>query len=158
MLDDIDYYNRVHGMLHICTSSNNRLKDSVDGFGYYWDSPSQWGASAANQLAGLPGIAGGASANACFKPLCGNFNQSLFIPLMWCPITLEFEIVSNAADAVVEPIGGGTFEGTSASANWTMQDIRLLGDIVTLDNGLQNSYAQHVFSGKSLPINYGTHI
>ena len=31
-------------------------------------------------------------------------------------------------------------------------------DVVTLDSALQNSYAEHVLSGKSLPINYGTYI
>ena len=34
----------------------------------------------------------------------------------------------------------------------------MTGDVVTLDSALQNSYAEHVLSGKSLPINYGTYI
>ena len=34
----------------------------------------------------------------------------------------------------------------------------MIGDVVTLDSALQNSYAEHVFSGKSLSINYGTYI
>ena len=42
--------------------------------------------------------------------------------------------------------------------NWSIQDIRMTGDVVTLDSALQNSYAEHVLSGKSLPINYGTDI
>ena len=36
--------------------------------------------------------------------------------------------------------------------------MRIIADVVTLDNGLQNSYAEHVLSGKSLPINYSTYI
>ena len=92
-----------------------------------------------------------------FQTVMWYFIRPKFIPLMWCPITLELEIVSNSADAVVEPIGGGTFDNNNASASWSMQE-RLIGDIVTLDNGLQNSYAQHVLSGKSLPINYSTYI
>ena len=39
-----------------------------------------------------------------------------------------------------------------------MSDVRLVGDVVSLDSALQNSYAEHVLSGKSLPINYGTYI
>jgi hypothetical protein len=31
-------------------------------------------------------------------------------------------------------------------------------DVATLDNVLDNEYAQHVLSGKSLPINYNTYI
>ena len=58
---------------------------------------------------------------------------------------------------VVEPIGGGVFSTTDTTTNWQMQDLRLIADIVTLDNGLQNSYAQHVLEGKSLPTNYSTY-
>jgi hypothetical protein len=31
-------------------------------------------------------------------------------------------------------------------------------DLVTLDSALQNSYVEHVLSGKALPINYSTYI
>jgi len=77
---------------------------------------------------------------------------------MWCPLTLEFEIVSNASDCVAEPIVGGVFNTTNTSTNWQMQDLRLIADIVTLDNGLQNSYVQHVLQGKSLRVNYSTYV
>ena len=69
-------------------------------FGYRWDSRDNYGALDTRHLAG---VASGASINACFKPLVGLFAQSKFIPLMWCPITLEFEIVSGTTDAVVTP-------------------------------------------------------
>ena len=39
-----------------------------------------------------------------------------------------------------------------------MSDIRLVGDVVTLDAALQNSHSEHVLLGKVLPINYGTYI
>ena len=78
---------------------------------------------------------------------------------MWCPITLEFEIVSGATDAVVTPIlAGSAFTPANTSTSWQIQDVRIIADVVTLDNGLQNSYAEHVLSGKSLPINYSTYI
>jgi len=159
LVDDIDYYNRVHEMLHACTSNPNRNHDADEGFLTRWDAPQYWNPpGGASLLSTFPGIAPGASQNVCFKPLCGLFNQSKFIPLMWCPLTLELEIVSNASGCVVEPIVGGAFNTTNTSINWQMQDLRLIADIVTLDNGLQNSYAQHVLEGKSLPINYSTYV
>ena len=36
--DDVDYYNRVHEMLHILTSKANRDNDDIEGFGERWDS------------------------------------------------------------------------------------------------------------------------
>ena len=105
LVDDVDYYNRVHEMMHILSTNNSRDNDDVEGFGYIWDSKDVY---QTQDLAHLPGIAAGTSTNACFIPLLGLFAQSKLIPLMWCPITLEFEIVSGSADAVVTPIASGS--------------------------------------------------
>lgn len=155
LIEDIDYYNRTHEMFDILTSANNRSNAEIEGFGIRWDSPSSYGNYT---LAQFPGINGGLNINTCFKPLCGIFAQTKYIPLMWCPITLEFEIVSNSTDAITSPIFSGTFTPTNTSTSWQIQDLRMLADVVTLDNGLQNSYAEHVLSGKSLPINYSTYV
>ena len=105
MVDDVDYYKRVHEVMHILSTNNNRDNADVEGFGYRWDSREVY----SNQdVAHLSGIAAGASINACFKPLLGLFVQGKLTPLMWCPITLEFEIVSGATDAVVTPIAAGS--------------------------------------------------
>ena len=76
---------------------------------------------------------------------------------MWCPLTLEFEIVSGATDAVVTPFTMGEFNG-NASTSWQIEDVRLIDDIVTLDNGLQHSYDEHVLASKTLPINDNTYV
>ena len=39
-----------------------------------------------------------------------------------------------------------------------MSDVRLTSDVVVLDSALMNSYNEHVLSGKSLNIQYGTYI
>ena len=75
---------------------------------------------------------------------------------MWGGITLEFEIVGTATDAIVDNVTGAGFGATSTS--WSLTDVRILADVVTLDSALQNSYAEHVLSGKSLPIKYSTYI
>ena len=103
------------------------------------------------------GIPNNSSTCACFKPLMGLFSQSKYSPLTWCPLTLEFEIVGSATDAIGTPFPGGELDG-STSISWQIEDVRLIADVVTLDNGLQNSYEEHVLSGKSLPISYSTYI
>ena len=55
------------------------------------------------------------------------------------------EVVSNADEAL-----------SGASPAFTLSDVRLKLDLVTLDNSLDNEYAQHLLSGKSLPINFST--
>ena len=37
IIDDVDYYNRIHEMLHILTSEANRDNDNVEGFIQRWD-------------------------------------------------------------------------------------------------------------------------
>ena len=74
--------------------------------------------------------------------------------MMWSPLMFEFEVVNGAEDAIVGI--GDTFTSTNTSTVWQIQDIRVVCDVVTLDSALQNSYAEHVLSGKPLPINYGS--
>jgi hypothetical protein len=163
LIDDIDHYNRVHEMLHICSSNNNRENDDVEGFGYRWDSRASYGQFTDAATRVIPpnnsNLPKWNAMNACFKPLCGLLTQNKFIPLVYCPLTFEFEVVSGATDAIVSPgPAGGTFTVVNTSTNWQIEDVRIVGDIITLDNGLQNSYAEHILSGKSLPINYSTYI
>ena len=78
---------------------------------------------------------------------------------MWGGFTMDFELIGNAEDAFASiGAGGDAFSAANTATNWSIQDIRITGDVVTLDSALQNSYAEHVLSGKSLPINYGTYI
>ena len=79
---------------------------------------------------------------------------------MWSPLMFEFEVVNGATDAIVGKgaEGADAFTAENTSESWQIQDIRVVCDLVTLDSALQNSYAEHVLSGKPLPINYGSYI
>ena len=87
-----------------------------------------------------------------FKPLLGLFNQDKLIPLRYCPIQIELELVNHQADAVIT----AETEGFGNGSNWDITDIQCKCDLLTLDSSLQNEYASHLLSGKSLPINFST--
>ena len=161
IVDDVDYYSRVHEMLHILTSKTNRDNDEIEGFGYRWDSDNNYGPDNVTQL-NYTGIGHGSAKTVSFKPLCGLFNQSKLIPLSWSPLTLEFEVVSLATDPLLSAqagnFGDGTYNEGNLSTTWQLEDVQIKCDLVTLDSALQNSYAEHVLSGKALPINYSTYI
>ena len=172
IVDDIDNC-RTHEMMSILTSQRNRDKDTVEGFGWCWDSdidyPAETGfrGGRANATATLDGtftqtlayggVASGGANTVSFKPLLGLCGQSKYIPLMWGGLVLEFEIVGNAEDAIISPAPSREFLPTDTSVSWQIEDVRCVGDVVTLDSALQNSYVEHVLSGKSRPINYNTH-
>ena len=87
-----------------------------------------------------------------FKPMLGLFNQDKLLPLRCCLIQIETELVNSQADAVTTE----SWEGHSNGANWDISDIQCKCDLLTLDNSLDNEYASHLLSGKSLPINFST--
>ena len=87
-----------------------------------------------------------------FKPMLGLFNQEKLIPLRYCPIQIELELVNSQADAVSLEVA----EGFQNGANWGISDIQCKCDLLELDSSLSNEYASHLLSGKTLPINSNT--
>ena len=93
IVDDIDYYNRIHEMLHILTSKPNRDSDAIEGFCDRWDSDKVYGNWASSPAPGSPKydevvIPGGESRSVSFKPLFRLLNQPKYIPLSWCALLL----------------------------------------------------------------------
>lgn len=156
ILEDMDDYNRIHEMFHILQDPKNRANDDIEGFGVRYDN--NGGAIDAN----YPSIAGGSTRTVMFKLLSGIFNQEKFLPIRYMPITIDIELTSIAIDPIVYPadIGALTlpFSTANTSSQWQIQDIQLKCDVCTLDNALDNEYAQHLLSGQSLPINYNTYV
>ena len=58
-------------------------------------------------------------------------------------------MVADATDAIVSPFTGIVFTLANTSIAWQMQDVRMVWDVVTLDNGLQNSHAEHILGGEN---------
>ena len=75
------------------------------------------------------------------KLLSSFLTQGKAIPLNMVPVVIELEL----ADA------DQAFSGAPGTNSWYITQPRLIGDVLTLDNALQNSYASHVLSGKQLP-------
>ena len=96
--DDIDYYNRLHEQMHIVTSEANRNNDGIEGFDVRWDSNGVYKVWSTDVT---PYISGGQSRTVSFEPLCGILNQPKFIPLSYCPLSLELEVVTNPTDAII---------------------------------------------------------
>ena len=93
------------------------------------------------------------SRRAMFKPMVGIFNQDKLIPLRYCPIQIELELVNNGADAVFVDL---VTAGEKYSPNCVIYDVQCKCDLLTLDSSFDNEYASHLLSGKSLPINFST--
>ena len=87
-----------------------------------------------------------------FKPMLGILAQEELTPLRYCPLQIELELVSSAADCMFV----GVQNGLTRTDNWIISDIQCKTDLLTRDSSLQNEYASHLLSGKSLPISFSS--
>ena len=148
VIEDINNFARTHQMFHTLVSSDKRRNDTIEGFGWEGDIFRNRGAHpdglTAQNATNYFGIPGASSVSVLFKPLSGLFSQIKYIPLRYCPLILEFEVVND----ILDPILLATTEGASAdltvftSANtsflWMISQVQLKCDLVTLDNQLEN--------------------
>ena len=156
-VEDIDGFNRLSLMLTDLLPEDDQHDIGCEGFGDF-DFVKGAAAQAADQrksyrqtdydLSGNVGLA----RRVMFKPMLGLFNQDKLLPLRYCPIQIELDLVNSPADAVSLEAA----EGFPNGANWDISDIQCKCDLLELDSSLSNEYASHLLSGKSLPINFNT--
>jgi hypothetical protein len=154
LVEDIDQYNRIHEMMHFFVAPDSRDNDAAEAFGFVHNK------HVATTNAAFAGIKQGQGLQVLFKPLSGLLNQNKMMPIRYAPVTIELELVDDAT----EPIWSNNTAGTNAIVNsnnslvWSINNVQVKVDMCTLDNALDNSYAQHLLSGKSLPISYNTFV
>ena len=159
IIEDIDNYNRVHEMFKLLKAEDTNVNDEAEAFGQQWDKYTTLDTET------IAGIKPTQTQTVLFKPCSGLFNQPKMLPIRYMPITIELEIVHDNTEPVVSNSSPGTdgFDITNnvtgnTSTSWQIQNVQVKVDVVTLDNQLDNSYAEHLLSGKALPINYQTYV
>jgi len=133
-IEDVEDYSRVHEMFSLLQSSNRRYNQHAEGWG-----SSDVVASTFNDPGRPDPIPGNSARTVVVKLMSSFLTQGKKIPLNMAPIVLELEI--GEADAA--------FDGTGN--DWYISRPRLIGDVLTIDQSLQNSYAKHILDGGQLP-------
>jgi hypothetical protein len=156
IIEDIDNYNRVSEMFHILQTAHSRANDSAEEFGYN-------GIEQLYNVALHPGI-GQASQTIMFKPLCGLFQQTKYLPLRYAPLEIELEL-ADVLDPIISDfyVEGDVevparFKASNTSVLWKIENCMVKVDLCTLDNALENSYVSHFMGGKTINIVYNTFI
>ncbi len=135
VIEDIEEYGRVHQMFSLLLPSQRRYNNITE----------TWGG--ANLASGLDSpvhpdpIPADSERIFCVHLMSSFLGQGKMIPLAMVPVILELEL-GNLDDC---------FSGVDNF--WEMSAPRLVADVLQVDQALQNSYASHLLSGKSLPIN-----
>jgi len=153
VLHDITEYNRVHELFSYFKSANvkaNELSESVFSLDHY-GSNIQTDTIAANTGGDSSGIKpdnGGVNnrITVLFKPYCGILNQEKYLPLKYCPLQFELDLVTAADDPVVsgdskDYAGVATvYTADLVSKSWRLEQFKLRCDLIKLDNNLQNEF------------------
>ena len=151
VVEDIDDFNRLSLMITALKSDEEQLMSASEGFGSFDDRYGDVANDNRKEYRGgdydKSGLAY-ASRRVFFKPLFGLLNQDKLLPLRYCPLQIELELVNNGADAVHV----GSYNGETHTSNWDMSDVQVKCDLLTLDNSLENEYASHLLPGKTLSI------
>ena len=186
LIEDIDYYARVHQMFDVLRARHVRENEDCEGFAARFDAPAYQGIlSGSKETANLilpngttgqnfadffQSVQAGDKKTVSFRPLSGLLNCGKLIPLQYAPITLEFELVSSSNDPIVcindegvainvSGAGSTVLRGVkNTSLDWQIENPVVKCDICVLDNALNNEYAQLLLSGKALPINYSSYV
>ena len=160
VVEDIDNYNRVHQMFTILNAKDANINERAEAFGQQFDNH-----QTTFDRNNVAGIAPGEAQTVLFKPCSGLFNQPKMLPIRYMPITVELELVHDNTEPIVSAttVGQDNFDVSNAATGntsllWQIQNVQVKCDVVTLDNQLDNSYAEHLLSGKALPINYQTYV
>ena len=177
LIEDIDYYNHVHQMFDVLQSENVRNNEDVEGFGIRADggfgnklinAPLDLDTAELAALGQYVSVNSNGSKAVSLSLLSGILNQGKMLPLKYCPITIELELVNNFYDPIIS--GALANDGRSAvimklgltaantSSIWQLDNVQIKADIVRMDNQLENEFAQRFLSGQSIPINYSTYI
>ena len=77
-VEDIDFYNRTHEMMHTSTSTASRKNDFCEAFGNELTILENYTTPNVNTANLYRGIPGGQSQTVLFKPLLGLLNQNKF--------------------------------------------------------------------------------
>ena len=157
--EDIDDYNRVEAMF--LYFNNHRSEVNSDGEGFTkWDiNANSVNAYTADYFSGVPGYQ---CQTVLFQPCLGLLKGKQKVhSLRYAPLTLELELVNDSNDVIVSTLDNsvtGVFKSDNTSLTWEIQNAQVKCDLLTLDNELDNSYAELLMSGKSLPINFTSYV
>ena len=182
LIEDIDNYNRIHEMFESLKSDEVRDNEDIHGFGGRWDDSDTmkqvYTVGSKTEIgdmytqATMPGIKQGEKRIVSFKPLAGIFNQEKYLPLKYCPIDVQIELIDNADEAFIRPgitaafpanytaasADGSTKEQLGTTQEFEITDCRVICDVITLNSDVNNSYNEALLRGTPLPIYFQTFV
>ena len=117
--EDIDNYNRTHQMFHLLTPGERRINDFIEGFGIDREAVQTLDH---NELTKPRAVPANGQITIGFTLHLGLLRQNKYLPIRYCPIQIELEVVSRAVDALF--CGSLVVGDTDKSDDFGLQDVQ----------------------------------
>ena len=162
LVEDILLANRVSGMLNTVKPTDRGWAESLELMSVVSENPGT-GSWTAGFVGGpfVPPMGPNASRTIVSPIFAGLFATHYLLPGRF-PITIELELVNNANQCLAagdthypNPNLGPGQPATIAQAysqSFAMQNVRILADVVTVDNAVQEELSRVLLSGGALPM------
>ena len=110
------------------------------------------------------GIPSGGQMRLGHKPVCGLLESNYYLPLRFAPLELEFTIVSDSKEPIIEPQGNKSSDATQNDTNgyyfqkgntsvlWEINNVIIRSEVITLDNTVDNNITKHLLEGQSFKL------
>jgi hypothetical protein len=156
LLEDIHGYGRLHEMLSRLKPRDWRNNEMLCSGGVF-----DVDEMAMDFELGTPIIDHGKSLSMSCKPFLGVLGAGKYLPTKFAPLTLEIHFAA-AKDAVFQngayhPAGNGsTGDSAPVSNQYSLDDVHIKCDVVTLDSALDASLTRILMENKALTWSYNT--
>ena len=154
LVEDILLANRVSGMLKLVKPTDRNWAESLELIGQTNEAPltGSWvaGHTASPFLMPIPPN----QTRTIITPIFSGLLQTHYLLPGRFPITIELELVNNANQCCA---AGDPYVNAGAqtySQTFSMQNVRLLCDVVTVDNAVQEELSRVLLSGGALPMQF----
>jgi hypothetical protein len=167
-IEDINYFNRTYKMFHLLLPFSRRQSDYIEGFLPAHPKKSGGGtvggvvtpvfSTSTDWVTAFMGNEGstefyplalesGGKQQLCFTPLSGIFAQNKFLPLRYTNLVLELELIGSGEEITI----------STTNHKFSIDDVQLKCDVVTIDSQLNNNFFEVLKEGSSLPIPFSTY-
>ena len=104
VIEDIDNYSRCHELFSTLTAKDSRENEEAEGFGKSWDHTIHMSLNNTYTPSNFSGIFYDQAQTVLFKPLLGILSQPKYLPIRYCPITIELELVNDMKNQLYHPL------------------------------------------------------
>ena len=160
LIEDILMANRVSGMLDILKPANRRWSESLELLGSVPENPALSGNTAGYPAGPMNEQIPAGQTRTILSPIfAGLFATHYLLPGRF-PLTIELELVNNAnqccAPSRLNPDGAEP-PSVPCSQGFEMQNVRILCDVVSVDNAVNEELSRVLLAGGALPMHLSSY-